>query len=452
VSGSDTDKRVFYTALYHSFIHPNIFNDCNGKYMGFDGVVHQLDPGRNHYENIPGWDEYRCLIPLQALLVPNETSDVAQSLVDDAIQGGGGLPRWQQTSHNSAGMVGDSPLIILATAYAYGATNFDSQAALIAMQEDASIPTTMSDGHIVRKGCDDYLTKGFIPGTGYETASSTLEYCSDDFALSRLAAALGRDKLRLQYLGQAENWKNLFNPANGYINPRNTDGSWVANFDPASQSGFVEGSSCQYTWMVPFNLGTLFQKMGGSGVAAGRLDSFFAKLNDGPGSDYAFMGNEPSFEIPWEYDWAGRPSGTQAVVRRIQDQLFNDRPNGLPGNDDGGAMSSWYVWSAIGLYPEIPGVAGFAIGSPRFTRVQIFPAGRPEIQIIARNGADGNPYVKSVHVNGQAQRTSWISCDRLSNGGNVSFDLGPSPTSWGTGADSVPPSFDAKPSVIAGAN
>ena len=449
VRGAATgDARTFYTALYHSFIHPNVFNDVNGQYFGFDGDVHTISAGHNHYENIPGWDEYRSLIPLQSLLVPQETSDVAQSLVDDAKQGGGGLPRWQQTSRNSNGMVGDSPLIILATAYAYGARDFDTTSALKAMIADASDPNTKSDGHHVRSGLSHYLAEGYIPGTGYETASSTLEYSSDDFALSQFAKSVGDTQDSEIFLKQAQNWKNLFNAANGYINPRNTDGTWLANYNPASDIGFVEGSGTQYTWMVPFNLSSLFKDMGGNGAAIARLDTFFTRLNDGT-DQYCFIGNEPCFEVPWEYDWTGKPSGTQAVIHRIQNEVFSAEPNGLPGNDDGGATSSWYVWSALGLYPEIPGVAGYAVSSPRLPDITIIPDGRASIRVTAPGASSTNAFVTSLNIDGKIHNSPWIPFDLISKGAIITFGLGLSATDWGSDPSAAPPSFDAAPNVVA---
>jgi predicted alpha-1,2-mannosidase len=272
-------------------------------------------------------------------------------------------------------MVGDGPVIMLATAYAFGATNFDTAAALTAMNLNAGTPGTTSDGNLVRPDLADYLKVGYVP----REASVTLEYANADFALSQFAKALGDvDKYQL-YLAHSENWRNLYNDDTGYIQPRNRDGSprgvapftpggeWVSNVTPATQKGYVEGSAAQYTWLVPFDLKRLFSKMGGDSKAVSRLDAFFTELNAGPESPYAFMGNEPCEGDPWEYDYAGAPARTQEVVRRIQTQLFCDAPDGLPGNDDAGALSSWYVFSALGFYPVVPGVGGFVLGSPLFS-------------------------------------------------------------------------------------
>ena len=374
---------------------------------------------------------------------------MVQSLVDDAAQDGGGMPRWEQTSRNSAGMCGDSPTAIVAGAYAYGARDFDTAGALKAMEAGASDREARSDGHVIREGLADYLDRGYLPGTGYHSAAVTLEYASDDFALSQFAKALDDQGKSKHYLSQAQNWKKLFEPTGGYIHPRLADGTWLPNFNPASGKGFVEGSSAQYTWMVPFNLQVLFEGMGGPAAAARRLDIFFTKLNDGVSSPYAFMGNEPCGEVPWEYIWAGAPAKTQEVIWRIQNALFTDKPSGLPGNDDGGATSSWYVFSAMGLYPEIPGVAGLALGSPRFPQITLHLANGRAVQIQGRNASPAAPFVQSLTLDGKAYDSAWLPWERLKNGAVLQFTLGDKVSNWGRLPSIAPPSFDAKPNITA---
>ncbi len=432
--GLSNEKVTFYTALYHASLHPNVFSDVNRQYIGFDGKVHTLAPSQHaQYENIAGWDQYRSLFPLLATLFPTEASDIAQSLVNDAIQGDGHLPRWEQANADSHGMNGDDGSVIVAEAYAYGARNFDTASALAAM---------LNGQAKIRNDFSNYLKYGYVTAnsTGF-SASITQEYSIDDFAIAQFAKSLG-DTTDFQLLSQrANNWQYLFNIESGYIQPRNSDGSWVGNFSPGSVSGFQEGSATQYTWMEQFNLRGLFDKMGGNGAAISRLDSFFTHLNAGPNSPYAFMGNEPSFEVPWEYDFAGAPSHTQEVIRRIQLSLFKDRPGGLPGNDDGGAMSSWYVFSAIGLYPEITGVGGFVIGSPLFNSVTLHLAGNHILQINAPAALDQNPYVQSLQLNGNATSSLWLPWSTVQNGATLVFSLGSSATSWGSSAADAPPSY-----------
>jgi predicted alpha-1,2-mannosidase len=433
--GSYSETVSFYTALYHVFFHPNIFNDVNGQYLGFDGLVHTAPAGHAQYENIAGWDQYRTQIRLLAILDPWVASDIAQSLVNDARQGDGHLPRWGQANVDSHGMSGDSGDAIIAEAFAFGATNFDTARALTAM---------INGQPEVREGFSGFSSSGYVAadsGTTPYSASVTLEYSNDDFAIAQFARALGDTKDYDLFLGQSGSWQNLFNNASGYIQPRNQNGSWAANFDPTSDNGFQEGDSAQYTWMVPFDLSGLFARMGGDSTAVSRLDSFFTKLNDGPASPYSFMGNEPTFEVPWEYDFAGAPSHTQDVVRRIEVQLFNDSPGGLPGNDDGGEMSSWYVFANLGIYPEITAVGGFVVGSPLFSSVKLNLTGGHFLQISAQNASDSNPFVQSLTIDGNATSSLWIPWTEVQIGATLNFTLASNPSSWGSSLQDAPPSY-----------
>ncbi len=375
------------------------------------------------------------MIRLRAILAPSETSDIAQSLVNDAWQGDGHLPRWEQTNVDSHGMNGDGGTLMVAEAYAFGATNFDTASALPAMINGQSR---------VREGLGDYLNLGYVAAsTTGNSADITQEYTNADFAIAQFAHSLGDTVDYATYLHRSGNWQNIFNASSGYIQPRNGDRSWVANFSPTSDNGFQEGDSAQYSWMEPFNLCRLFDLMGGNDTVVGRLDTFFSRLNDGPRSPYAFMGNEPSFEVPWEYDFAGAPSHTQNVVRQIQTQLFKNSPGGLPGNDDGGAISSWYVFSAIGLYPEITGVGGFVIGSPLFTSVTMHLARGHTLQINAPAASDADPYVQGLYLNGHVTTSLWLPWNGVQNGATLDFTLGSSATNWGSDPGDAPPSYPA---------
>lgn len=434
-STNEAEKTTFYTALYHVFMHPNRFNDANGQYLGFDGQVHTVINGHTHFENIPGWDEYRSLIRLLAIIAPKDTSDIAQSLVDDALQGNGSIPRWEQANVDSHGMNGDGGSIILTEAYAFGDTNFDTTAALNAM---------INGQPELREGLKDYLALGYIPkGSISGAASVTQEYTNADFAIAQFAQALGDDKDYKIYLQRSASWKNLFNTQTKYIQLRERDGSWSPNFAPGNQNDYTEGNAAQYSWMEPFDLRDLFNQMGGNTAVVKRLDTFFTQLNIGSEQPYAFMGNEPSFEAPWEYDFAQAPAHTQNVVRRIQLQLFKSTPQGLPGNDDGGSLSSWYVFSALGLYPEIPGVGGFVIGSPLFPTTTIQLAGGHTLQINAPMAADANPYVQNLKLNGRDSSKLWVPWSSVKDGATLDFSLGNTATNWGGGANDVPPSFPA---------
>lgn len=435
-SGTPSQLTTFYTALYHVFFHPNVFSDTNGQYRGFDGAIHTVAPGHAQYENITTWDGYRSQIRLLAILAPAETSDIAQSLVNDAQQGDGHLPRWEQANADSHGMNGDGADPYIASAYAFGATQFATADALAAMVHGQAQ---------IREGLRDYRTFGYVTtATMGASAAVTLEYTGDDFAIAQFALALGgaaNQAIAQTYLRRAANWRLLFNPQSGYVQPRNADGSWAPGFSPTSDNGFQEGDSAQYTWMAPFDLPTLAARLGGDAAMVSRLDTFFTQLNAGPVSPYAFMGNEPSFEAPWEYDFVGAPAHTQQVVRRIELGLFNATPAGLPGNDDSGALSSWYVFAALGLYPEVQGIGGFVVGSPLFASATLRLAGGKTLRILAPNAAPTAPYVSALTLNGAPTAQLWLSWSAVSGGATLTFALGGRPTAWGSAPADAPPVF-----------
>ncbi len=444
--GSDADTQTFYTSLYHSLLFPSIFSDVDGSYIGFDNTVHNTG-GRTQYAVFSGWDIYHSQIPLLALLLPGQTSDMMQSLVNDYSQSGC-LPKWSVYNYHTDVQDGDSADPIIAEAYAFGATNFDTKTALQAMIKGATQPCT-TGAYTERPGGDTYQGLGYVPyGTPNVTgtASATLEYATDDFAISRFAHALGDGQDETIFSVRAQNWENEYNASTGFIEPRNSDGSFIAGYNHNSQNNgdFQEGSAYQYTWAVPFNLQGLFNRLGGNSAVVSRLNTFFTKLNDGGNSSYAWLGNEPSTPSPWEYDFAGQPSGTQEVVREEITQLFNASPGGIPGNDDLGQTSSTYVFGALGFFPLYPGEGDVVLGSPLFPSATITLGNGKQVQITGNGAADNAPYVQSLQVNGQDSTQLWQPYSTLANGATLAFTLGTTATSWGTNAADAPPSFDAE--------
>ncbi|HVW46986.1 MAG TPA: GH92 family glycosyl hydrolase, partial [Solirubrobacterales bacterium] len=382
--GSAREVRTFYTALYHALLAPRTFSDVGGDYVGMDGAVHRAR-GRIQYADFSGWDVYRTEIPLLALIEPRRASDMVQSLVADAEQSGC-LPRWPYANGQSMTMVGDSADPMIAAAAAFGADHFDRAAALAAMVRGASESCQSADGEYVeRQGLAGYLAHGYVPfdedtnernansvygspTAVWGSAATTLEYAIDDFAIAQFAARSGVEAGGVagagepgstydDFIARAADWRNLFDPATGLIEPRFAAGAFPAGYDPLEGGGFVEGDAAQYTWMVPQDPAGLFHRMGGPTKAAARLDAFLRVLNAGPGgthTDHALLGDEPTLETPWLYDWLRRPWKTQAAVRRAL-RLYSPTPTGYPGNDDLGTLSAWYVFGALGLYPAQPG-------------------------------------------------------------------------------------------------
>ncbi len=238
----------------------------------------------------------------------------------------------------------------------------------------------------------------------------------------------------------------MFDRSTGYVRPRWAGGRFLTPFTPTrndglSSRGFAEGDAAQYTWMVPQDPGGLFAALGGRRASVSRLDRFFVQLNAGFSSPYAFLGNEPNADAPWLYDWAGAPYKTQSVVRRAILSLYNPSPAGYPGNDDLGQMSAWYVFGALGLYPEVPGTDILALGSPLFPRIDLrLPGG--VVSITARGAAPGAPYVHSLSLGGRSWAKPWLRLADLAHGAHVSFVLGTAPDrGWGSRPSAAPPSF-----------
>ncbi|MFI9272990.1 GH92 family glycosyl hydrolase [Kitasatospora sp. NPDC052896] len=452
--GTRAQQSTFYTALYHALLHPNLFSDADGSYPGFDGAVHRVPRGHAQYANYSGWDIYRSELPLLATIAPEVTSDLATSLLNDADQGGW-LPKWPVANGYTGVMNGDAADPILADAYAFGARGFDAGHALTAMvhgAEDTSGPPGQG-WYVERPHGADYLSRGYVPNVAADSispmpngASETLEYALADFSINRLAGALGDQAIAGRFLTRSQNWANLFDTATGYIRPRDADGAFppgppVQTSGGFGQSGFQEGNAAQYTWMVPQNLPALIAGMGGDQAVDARLDSYFGQLNAGPDLPYHWQGNEPAFDTPWVYDSTGEPWQTQATVRKIMDTLYSATPGGEPGNDDLGAMSSWYVWSALGLYPQTPGVPMVVLGSPLFPHAVVH---RPHGHDLVINAAGaGQTYVQGLSVDGHPSGRTWVDLTRT---GRLDFRLGAAPnTAWGTGAGDAPPAFGAGP-------
>jgi predicted alpha-1,2-mannosidase len=441
IAGGTHDQQVqFYTALYHMLLHPNVFSDVNGEYAGMDGKTHTAASGHDQYANYSGWDIYRSQVQLAALVAPHETSDSIRSMLADYDQSGM-LPKWSQANGESYVMVGDPADPIIAGAHAFGARDFDTRKALDAMVAEATQTSNIRPGQSV---LDQY---GYLPYdmrygccNFYGPVSTQLEYDSADYAIAALAQSLGRRDLYTKFATRAQNWQNVFNPATGYVQAKLENGQWVPGFTPSTGTGMVEGTSAQYTPMVPFNLRALIAARGGNAAWESYLDSLFTNIAD-PDSTNADLNNEPSVEIPWEYNYVGAPWKTQRVVRQAQTELYANAPRGQFGNDDLGAMSSWYVWSNLGLYPETPGADTLVIGSPLFPHAVAHLANGRDITIDAPKAATDAPYVQSLKLNGKAWPKTYLEGNQYRNGASLAFDLGTSPNkAWGGGPSAAPPS------------
>ncbi len=453
--GTDEQRKIFYTGVYHSFLSPNIFSDEDGKYIGFDNKVHSLAGSKQkaQYANFSDWDIYRNTVQWQALFEPKRESDMMQSLVNDAEQSGY-LPRWPAANDVSYVMGGDSPDAVLSSAHAFGARNFDTGKALDFMVKGGSQPGKGPHDGEERPFLAEYMKDGYSPvDEDHIAASRTLEYASDDFAIAQFAKAVGRDDVYTRFLKQSDNWKTLVDPETHWIRPRNADGSWMAGFDPETsmpkrhvgagvggdQMGFEEGNTWQYSFMVPFDYPALFNAMGGEQVAEPRLDRFFTALRCW-GKPCFNIENEPDFVTPYAYVFLGKPWKTQEVVTRIAKETFKAAPDGIPGNDDLGATSGVFVWNALGFYPAVPGVGGLAIGTPMFYKATLNFAGGRTV-VVSREGQ--GIYVQQVELNGAPFASSWLPLGKIRAGTNqLQFKMRTDPNlQRGTATEDRPPNF-----------
>ncbi len=435
--GTEVQHKVFYTDLYHSLLHPSTFSDVNGEYLGFDEHLHHAR-GRTQYANYSGWDIYRCQVQLITMLMPKVGSDMAQSLVADAEQGGG-LPRWSVANNEAGSMVGDPSDLILASIYAFGGRDFDTASALKEMLRGANDPEARIRWATERPQLKEYLRRGYVPedpGNHSGAASITLEYTSADFAISQFAKALGDTASEQIFLKRSGNWRKIFDSETRYIRSRDGEGKFLPDFDPGKGVGFVEGNSAQYTWMVPYNLSGVIAAVGGPDEANTRLDKYFSQYGRWRGGPYFRIQNEPSFGGPWIYNWTGHPWRAQEVVRKTLTDLFTDTRGGIPGNDDLGATSAWAVFAQLGIYPEIPGVGGVTLNSPTFPKIML-KLGTHELQIHAK-GAPEKIYIQKVGLDGKAVTNWWIPWEELSKARRLKFTLSAVPEK---AAGRTPPSF-----------
>jgi predicted alpha-1,2-mannosidase len=459
--GTEAEGRIFYTALYHASLHLNLASDVTGEYAGFDGTAHRIaGRQRAQYANFSGWDVYRSQLMLVALLDPGLASDMAQSLLNQAVQNHGEWDRWTHNTGATHVMEGDAAAQSVPSIVAFGGTDFDVAAAFASLKTAATVPTANDRS---REGCpvacpgqrpslDQWLTIHYIPtvSNAWGGAGETLEDVTADFALAQWAWRLGDTDSHRLFMERSGYWRNLFNPKatpdRGYIQNRNADGTWPP-FTPQSSSGFAEGSSAQYTWMIPFDPQGLFDAMGGVEPALARLEEFFHQP-DGTlavaraGSLHADMSNEPSIGAPWLYLFLGRPDRAQQVIRETIKALWKDEPGGIPGNDDLGAMSAWFVWAAMGMHPQTPGRAELLLASPLFPRVVVHRERGPMIEIRAPGASMDTFYVQGLRVDGRPWARAWLPESFIERGGTLEYALSASPDrAWASAPADRPTSF-----------
>jgi predicted alpha-1,2-mannosidase len=438
-SGTAAELTTLYTALYHAQLHPNVFTDVDGRYRGFDHRTHTAK-GRTQYANFSLWDLYKGENQLLATLQPKRYRQMLLSLLDDARLGGH-LPRWGEQDFDANHMSGDPALPTITDGYCRGLLGPSEARALYAAGLER-----------VGKRPPELARLGYLPGN----AGTTLEYGVADFALALLARGTGHSDDATRFTSSSLRYRKLLDPSTRWIRPRAADGSWRTPFKPTDEDGFQEGNSWQYSWLAPHDARGLYDRMGGNGAAASRLDHLFSEPPDaqvgqnGFGTQYKTdqyaPGNEHDIQVPWMYPFAREPWRTAAVTRSLR-AVFRPAPHGLPGNDDLGGLSSWYVWNALGLSPVTPGAPLYVIGSPAFPRSTIDPAGAgAPITIDAPATSATNQYVQAAKLGGKSLGRAWLYDSALKSARHLVLAMGSKEGApWGTAAKAVPPSVSDSP-------
>ncbi len=487
--GNKDDRTVLYTALYHALLQPMTGSDADGRYRGYDDAIHRAD-GWTYYEYFSLWDTYRSQNQWLALTQPQVARDIGRTVLAINEQGGW-LPRWGYANFETNIMTGDPVTPFLVDLWRFGALKGRENEAWDALRRNSFEMPSINSRMAGRSGNVSYQAEGYVaydrafPSKGMDVdphhgGSATLEYALADCSLAHMAEGLGHTADAALLRERGRNWRKVWDPAvrdeetgfSGFPRPRGEDGNWYTpsngQYSPRSQHGFHEGTGWQYQWLAQQDVPGLVEAMHGREQTGKRLDAFFAydellkapltaarkEWVVGPYSYYNQFrynpNNEPDLHAPWMYTLIGQPWKTATVVRAAQ-QLFTNAPNGVTGNDDLGTMSAWYLFSALGLYPAVPGSGEFLLHTPRFSKAQIALGNGRTLNLLAP-GADGRAlqYIQSVKVDGKPQQAVWLDWERLQQGGTVQFELGTQAPEqgWGTAVSDLPTSFCAAPGSV----
>lgn len=444
--GTATRRRIFYTALYHSLLMPSTFSDVDGRYLGFDAQVHTVQNGHRIYANFSGWDIYRSQMPLLAMMEPERVQDMAQSVVLMYKQGGW-VGRWPQINLYTNDMVGSPLSIFLATAWLDGLHGFDIDSAWEGMLKDATTAPPSGKPYLGEEGIEWLNRLHYLPDdkVNYGSVAKTQEYSLAYASLARLATGLGKTEDAKMLYQRARYHRNLFDSESGFFRPRNADGSWVADFDPAQDGhGFVEGTAWHYVSFAPADLAWLVQAMGRDHFNR-KMTEFFNYPLPGWYGSYYNPYNETDFQAPYVFNFSGQPWKSQKAVRRILSENYLDAPDGIPGNDDCGATSSWAVLSMMGIYSVDPASLAYEFVGPSFPKIVLHlraPYQGHEFVIASSPNPESKPYIQRATLNGRMFMHNWISFDEIQKGGVLHFDVGAEPNpSWGAAPEDAPPSL-----------
>ncbi len=424
----------FYTALYHSMLSPILYEDVDGHYRGLDQNIHSSD-GFTNYSIFSLWDTYRALHPLFNLIKPERNNDMIKSMLAHYRQSVHHmLPVWSHYANENWCMIGYHATSVIADAMARGVGNFDPDLALEACISTANVPYFDGLGY--------YINHHYVPDDkSHSSVSKTLEFAYNDWCIARIAERNGNMETARKFDERSEYYRNVYDPASGFMRPRLSDGSFREDFDPLNThgQGFIEGNAWNYGLYVPHQPDTMIAMMGGRKAFSARLDSLFTMeledkyiakhediTRDGIIGNYVH-GNEPGHHIPYLYNWCGDAWKTQERVRMVMESMYGPGVDGLCGNDDAGQMSAWYVFSSLGFYPFNPGSDEYALGSPLVKEALIHLGNGKSLRIIAKNQSSGNVFVHRVSLNGKELEEPFITHSQIMEGGELVFDMSNTP-------------------------
>ncbi|MEI6140512.1 MAG: GH92 family glycosyl hydrolase [Mariniphaga sp.] len=432
--GTEKQRRIFYTGLYHTAIAPNEFMDIDNRYRGIDHKVHVAE-GFTNYTVFSLWDTFRANMPLYTIIDPVRYADFLKTFLE-MYKVGGVLPQWEIAGNNTATMIGYHTHSVILDGYVKGIQGIDYNLAFEAMKK-----RVQNIGY--------YKDLGFIPADkSGGSVSMVLEYSYNDWSVSKMAKLLNKEEDYLDYSYRSQFYRNMFDPSTGFMRPKNSDRKWVFPFDPSEGSEhFVEGNSFQYSLFAPHDVNGLIDLIGGDQKFIAWMDTLFTKQSkhdaaaiDATGliGQYAH-GNEPSHHMAYLYNYAGAPWKTQAIVRQILDAMYDDQPNGLSGNEDCGQMSAWYILSSMGFYQVCPGTPNYIMGTPIFDKVTINLENGKKFTIKANMVSPKNVFIQSATLNGVPYTRSWFTHNDILNGSELVLNMGAAPNkNWGTSMSDRP--------------
>lgn len=437
IKGTEVQKEIFYTALYHTMIQPNTMSDVNGEYMAADYTARKVGDNETHYTTFSLWDTFRASHPLYTLLEPERVTDFVKSMIRQ-YEYYGYLPIWQLWGQDNYCMIGNHSIPVITDAILKGIPGIDVEKAYEAVYNSSVTSHPNSPFEVWEK-------YGFMPeNIQTQSVSITLEQAFDDWCVAQLAEKLNKDADYERFHKRSEYYRNLFHPKTKFFQSKNDKGEWIEPFDPYQYGGngghpFTEGNAWQYFWYVPHNIQALMELTGGTKAFEQKLDTFFTsnykseQMNhnaSGFVGQYAH-GNEPSHHVAYLYNFAGQPWKTQKYVSHILNMLYNNTSSGYAGNDDCGQMSAWYVFSAMGFYPVNPADGRYIIGSPLLDECTLKLAGNKEFHIRTIRKSPEDIYIQSVTLNGKKHKDFFITHQDIMNGGTMVFKMGKKPSGWG---------------------